>query len=233
LNRQYDPVPAPNTTNGLRNGTAVPAYKSNTTVADFLTTLGKLDLLAYMKKYWINQGAPSTDLWAHEFSKHATCFSTFETACYGPSYVQHQEVAEFYATAIKYYQRLPTWLWLSNAGIKPSNTTTYTLSDIQSALVKGYGALPYTGCFGPAYNTTAAGNGTKDNGKIYFDEVWYYFYVSLLGISVKANQLKAYGRPQDGNWAPQNASVSNSANSSCATSKGAIHYLERTASSIQ
>src|ERR1700760_2347012 len=115
-------------------GTVVPAYTGNTTVADFLTTLGKLDLLAYMKKFWINQGASNAALWAHEFSKHATCFSTFDVPCYGPSYVQHEEIADFYETVIKYYQRLPTWTWLSQAGIKPSNSTNYTISDIQTAL---------------------------------------------------------------------------------------------------
>jgi ribonuclease T2 len=41
-----------------------------------------MDLLAYMKKYWVNQGAPSWELWAHEFSKHATCYSTFQKECY-------------------------------------------------------------------------------------------------------------------------------------------------------
>lgn len=131
-----------------------------------------------MKKYWINQGAPSTDLWAHEFSKHATCFSTFDVPCYGPSYVQHEELADFYESAIKYYKRLPTWGWLAQAGIRPSNTTGYSLTDLQSALTKGYGKLPYVGCAGPAYNTTAAGKGSSDNGKIYLTEAWYYFYVS-------------------------------------------------------
>jgi ribonuclease T2 len=254
LNRQYDPAPSPKTTNGKPNGkrvyavkihhklmlqigTPVPAYAGNATIADFLTTLGKLDLLSYMNKYWINQGAPNTAFWAHEFSKHATCYSTFDLPCYGPSYVEHQEVAEFYETAIKYYQRLPTWKWLDAAGIRPSNSTGYSISDIQAALTTGYGALPYTGCAGPAYNTTDAGKGSLDNGKIYFDEAWYYFYVSQSRTKPQnmgmLTQRQAYGRPQDGNWAVQNASVSGSAVTSCATSAGAVKYLERTASSVQ
>ena len=155
----------------------MPPYRGPT-VDTFLTTLGKLDLIDYMERYWINQGAPNTDLWAHEFSKHATCFSTFDTPCYGPQYVQHQEVAEFFETAIKYYQRLPTWGWLAQAGIRPSNTTSYSLSDIQAALTKGYGLLPYLGCSGPAYNTTDAGRGSPDSGRTYLTEAWYYFYVS-------------------------------------------------------
>jgi ribonuclease T2 len=131
-----------------------------------------------MNKYWINQGAPNTDFWAHEFSKHATCYSTFDVPCYGPEYVEHQEVPEFFETAIKYYQRLPTYEWLSAQGIKPSNRTTVALTDLQSALVKGYGALPYIGCSGPRWNETSAGKGSKDNGRTQISEVWYYFHVS-------------------------------------------------------
>lgn len=186
----------------------MPKY-TGPTVDTFIKSFGKLDLLAWMNKYWINQGdtvspplalssvlfsignlslEPKLTLpqnqafWAHEFSKHATCFSTFDIPCYGPNYVKNQEVIEFYETAIKYFQRLPTWSWLKQAGITPSNSTTYSISEIQTALIKGYGKLPYTACSGPAYNTTVAGNGTTDNGKIYFSEAWYYFYVSWIPI---------------------------------------------------
>ncbi|KIW03663.1 uncharacterized protein PV09_04985 [Verruconis gallopava] len=209
LKRQYDPAPSPNTTNGLPNGTVVPPY-TGPTVDTFVTKFGKNSLLAYMNKYWINQGAPNTDFWAHEFSKHATCYSTFDVPCYGPEYVEHQEVPEFFETAIKYYQRLPTWNWLDAAGIKPSNSTKVSLSDLQNALVKGYGALPYIGCSGPKYNETAAGKGSTDNGRTQLSEVWYYFH--------------SLGRPQDGAWVPVNAT---GFVTTCAKTKGAILYPQR------
>jgi hypothetical protein len=38
-----------------------------------------------------------------------------------------------------YYMRLPTYDWLAKSGITPSNTTTYTLSDMQAALTDGHG----------------------------------------------------------------------------------------------
>jgi ribonuclease T2 len=38
-----------------------------------------------------------------------------------------------------YYMRLPTYEWLAKSGITPSNTTTYTLSDMQAALTDGNG----------------------------------------------------------------------------------------------
>jgi ribonuclease T2 len=54
LNRQYDPAPSPNTTNGLANGTVVPPWKGPGNITSFLTALGKLDLLAWMNKYVFN-----------------------------------------------------------------------------------------------------------------------------------------------------------------------------------
>ena len=89
LNRQYDPSPSPNTTNGLKSGTFVPPY-NGPDVSTFISAFGKYDLLAYMNKYWVSQGGSSVGFWAHEFSKHATCYSTFDVPCYGPEYVQHE-----------------------------------------------------------------------------------------------------------------------------------------------
>lgn len=58
--------------------------------------------------YWINQEAPNSAFWGHEvqvssrelsylirilrtqFSKHATCTSTFDITCYGSNYLKHQ-----------------------------------------------------------------------------------------------------------------------------------------------
>lgn len=215
LSRQFDPSPSPNTTNGLPNGTVVPPY-TGPGVDTFIKAFGKYDLLAYMNKYWVNQGASNEAFWAHEFSKHATCYSTFDVPCYGPKYVDHQEVIEFYETAIMYYKRNPTYDWLAKHGITPSNSTTYTLSDIQNALTTEYGAVPYIGCSGPKYNTTEAGANSTDSGRTNIDELWYYQHV--------------YGRPQDGNSVPVNAT---SPNTSCAKTANAINYYLRTTNSLQ
>jgi ribonuclease T2 len=168
-----------------------------------------------MNKYWVNQGASNDDFWAHEFSKHATCFSTFDVPCYGPGYVNHSELVDFYETAILYYSRLPTYGWLSAANIRPSNASTvsYSLSDLQNALVKGYGSLPYIGCSGPRYNSTVSGS--TDNGFTVLSEVWYNFH--------------AYGKPQNGVMVPINATGSVS---SCAKTKGAIKYYQPSSGSV-
>lgn len=216
LNRQYDPVPSPNTTTGTSSGIPVPAY-TGPSISTFLAPFGKLDLLAYMNKYWISQGSPNGDFWGHEFSKHATCFSTFDIPCYGPMYQNHSDVIDFFETAVQYYANLPTYGWLSAGGIRPSNSTTYTLGDMQSSLSKGFGALPYIGCAGPRYNETAAGKGTTDSGRTVLSEVWYYYHV--------------YGRVQRAQGLPVNASINGGSVSSCATSKGAVSYPLRTVGS--
>jgi len=69
-----------------------------------------------------------------------------------------------------YYKRVPTFKWLEDAHIKPSNKTTYTYSKIRDVLKKKHGAIPFIGCSGPRYNTTAAGKGSLDNGFISFSE---------------------------------------------------------------
>lgn len=209
LNRQYDPVPSPNTTTGTSSGTPVPPY-TGPSISSFLAPLGKLDLLAYMNKYWISQGSPNGDFWGHEFSKHATCFSSFDLPCCGPSYTNHSDVVDFFQTAVQYYANLPTYGWLSAAGIRPSNATRVSLTDLQSALTKGFGALPYIGCSGPRYNTTEAGKGSLDNGFTELSEVWYYYHV--------------YGRVQRSQGLPVNASINGGSVSSCAKASSALLY---------
>ncbi|KFH47797.1 Ribonuclease Trv-like protein [Hapsidospora chrysogenum ATCC 11550] len=161
LSRQYDPEPYPNTTNGEPDGTPVPPYKGEP-IDRWFEPNGKTDVLEYMKKRWVGLGQPSWILWAHEYSKHATCFSTFQEECY---------------TTIAYYRTLPSWGWLSAASIRPSNTTAYSLSSIQGALTQGFGELPFVGCGGPKYNETEAGRGSDDNGGTVLNEIWYYYHV--------------------------------------------------------
>lgn len=213
LTRQYDPIPSPNTTDGTPTGTPVPPY-TGPSVETFVEAFGKYDLLKWMNTYWIAQNQDNAGFWGHEFSKHATCYSTFDVQCYGPQYRKHEEVIDFYETAITYYRSLPTYDFLKKAHITPSNHTTYTYSDISAALTHAHGEVPYVGCTGPRYNTTDAGKGSLDNGYTVMDEVWYYYYV--------------YGRPQSHDTKPVPASGSTT---NCAKTKGAIHYYERTKTS--
>ncbi|KAL2133093.1 hypothetical protein VTI74DRAFT_2924 [Chaetomium olivicolor] len=216
LNRQYDPHPSPNTTTGKPNGTPVPPY-TGPTVDTFLTALGRpgQKLLEWMNKFWVAQGQPNTEFWAHEFSKHATCFSTFAPSCFSASDLKkHIDLLTFNEVAAEYFKRLPTYDWLAHKSIKPSNSTGYTLSAIQSALAARHGATPYIGCSGPRYNETAAGKGSLDNGRTVLTEVWYYYHV--------------YGQVQAGKGKPVEADINGGSTSSCAKADKAIWYYERT-----
>lgn len=184
-----------------------------------------------MNKYWISQVDKNWVLWAHEFSKHATCYSTFQKECFvratlehppstvvltpeqGPKAEEHEDLFTYFETAISYFRTLPTWSWLTAASIQPSNTTAYTLSDIQDALTHGYGVIPYLGCTGPKYNETKAGAGSDDNGRTQLSEVWYYYHV--------------YGAPQRSQAKRVPADVAGGKVSGCAKAKGAIWYYER------
>ncbi|GLB35933.1 putative RNase T2 family protein [Lyophyllum shimeji] len=159
LSRQYDPAPSPAK---FPNGTLIPPYKGPG-VDTFIRQFGRKDLLAFMNKYWINQGAPNADLWAHEFSKHATCTSTFDVRCYGPSYRKHQDVINYYDAAIRAHHHYPTFDILAASGIVPSNKTSYTLDQFERALTSQIGATPYLGC--------------TNNGTV-LSEVWYFNHVS-------------------------------------------------------
>ncbi|KAF9056595.1 ribonuclease T2 [Panaeolus papilionaceus] len=158
LLRQFDPFPSPAI---LPDGTVVPAY-TGPGVDTFVESFGRRDLLDFMNKYWVSQGETNAGFWAHEFSKHATCTSTFDVACYGPGYKQHQEVVDFFEAVIRAFNRYPTFEMLAAAGIVPSNQTTYTLPQLQAAIKSQTGSVPFFGC---------AQNGTV------LSEVWYFSHV--------------------------------------------------------
>ncbi|KAK0713508.1 ribonuclease T2 [Lasiosphaeria miniovina] len=216
LNRQYDPNPSPNTTTGTPAGTPVPPYHGPT-VDTFLAALGLPGraLLAWMNKFWIAQGQPNTEFWAHEFSKHATCYSTFAPSCFSAKALDtHTDLLTFFSVAAEYFTRLPTYEWLAAKAIRPSNSTGYTLVDIQSTLAARHGATPYLGCSGPKYNDTAAGKGSLDNGRTVLTEIWYYYHI--------------YGQVQAGSGKPVGADVNGGSTSSCAKAAKAVWYYERT-----
>ncbi|WFD27805.1 ribonuclease T2 [Malassezia nana] len=207
LDRQYDRNPPDEA-----NGQDLKPWTGHG-VDRFIKDWDRYDLLDWMNKYWVSQGQPSADFWAHEFSKHATCFSTFDIPCYGPKYQPHQEMIDFFDTAISFYRRLPTYDWLAAEGITPSNKTRYSLKDITAALKKHYGAVPYVGCYGDKYGDVPGSKNTSDHGSTILSEVWYFSY--------------ANGRPQDLNV----THIDSTAPTSCAESDEAIWYYERTPSS--
>lgn len=108
---------------------------------------------------WVSNSGTPEDFWEHEWGKHGTCVSTLDPDCY-TSYTTGQEVPDFFNRTVTLFQSLPTYDWLSAAGIVPSSTATYTLAQIQVALTKNHGAKVYLGC---------------DDDEL--NEVWYFFNV--------------------------------------------------------
>lgn len=112
-----------------------------------------------METMWVSNSGTPESFWEHEWSKHGTCISTLDPDCY-TGYTKGQEAVDFFVKVVALFKTLPTYDWLSAAGITPSSTQTYTLSAIQAALTKNHGASVYLGCSSSELS-----------------EVWYFFNV--------------------------------------------------------
>lgn len=127
-----------------------------------LESFDQNNLLEYMNTYWKNEGGDDDDLWTHEFNKHATCMSTLKPACFNQAdYVENYVAVEFVKQVTMMFSNLPSYKWLADAGIVPSNNVTYAKKDIANALNSKFGAEVYFDC--------------DKNGAI--DEIWYYYHV--------------------------------------------------------
>ncbi|KAI0828417.1 ribonuclease T2-like protein [Hypoxylon sp. FL0890] len=132
--------------------------RAYTNISDILKSFGDDDLLSYMETYWLPNDSTGEEFWEHEWGKHGTCVSTLEPKCF-TDYQPTEEVPYYFNTTVSLFKTLPTYKWLADAGITPSSSQTYELSDIQAALSKNHGGKTvYIGCSGSA-----------------IDQVYYYF----------------------------------------------------------
>ncbi|KAF8414812.1 ribonuclease T2 [Boletus edulis BED1] len=121
--------------------------RANYDVAQLLSDQGATSTLDYMKQYWLNADGTNEELWNDEWSARGTCFSTLEPSCLPSGSPQGAEAVAYCQTTVKLFQTLPTYTWLANAGITPSTSQTYTLSNIISALQTASGGYtPDVGC---------------------------------------------------------------------------------------
>ena len=86
-----------------------------------------------MDTYWKNDDGTDENFWDHEWETHGTCISTLEPSCY-TDYVPQEEVVDFFTKVVALFKTLPSYTWLSDAGIVPSTTETYTSAAILAAL---------------------------------------------------------------------------------------------------
>ncbi|EPT03540.1 ribonuclease Trv RNase Trv [Fomitopsis schrenkii] len=109
------------------------ASRDYSDITSLLQDFGATDTLDYMNTYWDNADGSNEELWAHEWSTHGTCYTTFQASCFS-DYQTGQDAVTFYETVVTLFKTLPTYDWLSQAGITPSYDQTYTLSELQNAI---------------------------------------------------------------------------------------------------
>jgi len=65
--------------------------------------------------------------------------------CYGPEYVNATErsIVDYFEATVLHDLQYPTFKWLANAGILPSNTTGVDLGEMLDVLTEQSGAIPY------------------------------------------------------------------------------------------
>ena len=142
-------------------------------ITQILEQFNRYDLLDYMAVYWKDERGNDESFWEHEWGKHGTCISTFDTSCY-TDHVPTQEVVDYFQKTLQLFSVLDTYSFLKDAGIVPSATKTYTYAEIRKALVQDRHVNATIECSGA--------NSTE------LDEVYYYYNV--------------YGSAQDGTYIP-------------------------------
>lgn len=112
-----------------------------------------------MKKYWKDYKGDDETFWEHEWGKHGTCISTLEPDCY-TDYQPTEEAVAYFGKVVALFKKLPTYKWLSDAGITPSTSDKYSSDDVQKALSDKHGAPVTIDCEGDELN-----------------QVWYHYNV--------------------------------------------------------
>ncbi|CAI5759695.1 unnamed protein product [Candida verbasci] len=118
------------------------------------------ELYDNLSNVWKDINGNDQSLWAHEWNKHGTCINTINPSCYS-SYETNEDVYDYYKILYQLFENLPTYQWLTEAGIKPSNSVTYTKSQIQNALSSKFGQQVYFKC---------------DSSNA-LNEIWYFHHI--------------------------------------------------------
>lgn len=161
-----------------------------TNITEILSA-GAPDTLSYMQTYWKDYQGDDETFWEHEFGKHGTCISTLDPECYD-NYSSGDEAVDFFNKAVELFKTLPSYTWLTDAGIVPSSSATYTLAEIQAALSAKHGKDVVINCDGDSLN-----------------ELWYQYNVQGSVASGKFVAADVVGSdstcPSSGiQWIPKN-----------------------------
>lgn len=119
------------------------------------------ELIEFMKSNWKNFNGNDESLWTHEFNKHGTCIKTIRSKCFA-DYKENENVYKFFNISVNLFKKYPTFKFLNEEGIIPSNDQTYTKEEISNALKKNFdGKQVYFKC--NKYNA--------------LQEIWYYHHL--------------------------------------------------------
>ncbi|GAA5915732.1 ribonuclease T2 [Sporobolomyces salmoneus] len=117
-----------------------------------LQKYARAGLVDYMDVYWKDYQGDDESFWEHEWGKHGTCISTLNTTCYGASYTPYEDLVDYFERTVDLFTSLPTYSWLSAAGIIPSTTKTYTLAQLQAVAKENFGYEAVWNCQNGALN---------------------------------------------------------------------------------
>merc|ERR1719440_2184148 len=97
-------------------------------------------ILQPLREAWYDFDGPnSTGLWSHEWDKHGNC------ACdAGLSFLTDE--LQFFNMGITLHTNIPTMEYLSKAGINPSNTKDYNVTEILQHITDAVGTTPVIEC---------------------------------------------------------------------------------------
>lgn len=143
------------------------AARAYTNIREILVAGGAQSTVDFMDIYWKDYQGQDEQFWSHEWSKHGTCISTLDPNCYGVEYVEMEEVVEYFERAVSLFKQLPTYEWLTSAGIVPSSTATYTLAQLQAVANANFGYDAIWNCVSGALNEVWWGyttQGTIESG---------------------------------------------------------------------
>ncbi|KAH6903250.1 ribonuclease T2-like protein [Coprinopsis sp. MPI-PUGE-AT-0042] len=132
-----------------------------------------------MQKYWLDIDGNPESFWQHEWTKHGTCMSTFRSNCLPPGSPRGADAVAYFQSTVRMFKTLPTYKWLAEQGITPSNSATYTRSQLFSALKAASGFTPALDC---------------TSGVV--SQIYWYFYLQGSAIDGKYVPIDA---PRTGN----------------------------------
>ncbi|WXC57155.1 hypothetical protein SNK03_003077 [Fusarium graminearum] len=122
--------------------------RTYTNITQILYHAGAEDIVEEMNKLWESADGDNEGLWQDQWVAHGTCFSSLNRECYGRNYEEAEEAVPYFQKTVSLFKRLPTYEWLRDAGIIPSYSMLYQLSDIQEALERQHGSRVSLRCAG-------------------------------------------------------------------------------------